>query len=374
MNENPCLVIKYWGVRGSIPCPLLPEHIKAKQIALIQKIAQDGGIEKVFGKNPSIEQMEEYLATLPVSISSTYGGDTTCFEIQAKNSPLIILDAGTGIRMLGRTLLARLFSDQNLNPLSTDMATQQDVHLFFTHYHWDHIQGFPFFAPAFVPGKKKVGIHFYGKRDARVELSEVLKGQQQFPNFPVIWEDMPCQKHYLELRRLNPRKIRLGEVEISYQELTHPDFVFAYRFEIAGKAFVCATDTEHKDCPDPRLVKLAQDADVLYYDAHYTPEEYRGTPGVLTGAMNKFDWGHSTYEWAIKNALAANVKTVVLGHHEPLRDDFQLQELWERALSYTEKQLKLPQNSDKKLEVLLAYQGLEHKLYGNTNESVHQTN
>lgn len=374
MTDNPSLVVKYWGVRGSIPCPLSSEQVKAKQVALIQKIIADGGCEKLLGASPSPEKIQEYLRTLPLSLSGTYGGDTTCFEIQARNSPLIILDAGTGIRMLGRALLGRLFADQHLNPLSHDLATQQELHLFFTHYHWDHIQGFPFFAPAFVPGKKKITIRFYGKRDARVELSEVLKGQQQFPNFPVIWEDMPAQKRYLELRRLNPRKLKLGNVEISYQELTHPDFVFAYRFEVDGKSFVCATDTEHKDMPDPRLLKIAQDADILYYDSHYTPEEYRGTAGCLTGVTNKFDWGHSTYEWAVKNALAANVKTVVLGHHEPLRDDFNLEQVLERSMAYCEKQLKLPQNAGKKLEIVLAHQGLEQKLYGTAPESSPQEN
>ncbi len=360
MDSQPSLVIKYWGVRGSIPCPLTSQDIINKQINLIQKMIQSGDVEKLSGC--SSEQIQEYLEKLPLSLIGTYGGDTTCIEVQARNSPLIIIDAGTGIRMLGRALLGRLFSGQNLNPLSQNENTQQHLHLFFTHYHWDHIQGFPFFAPAFVPGKRKVNFHFYGKRDMRIELSEVLRGQQQYPNFPVVWDDMPCTKEYTELKRLNPLGLKLGEVNVIYQELTHPDFVFAYRFEVDNKIFVCATDTEHKDYPDPRLLKLAENADVLYYDSQYMPEEYRGAQGSLTGAMNKFDWGHSTYEWGIKNALAANVKTVVLGHHEPLRDDFGLEQLYQRALAYCQEQLKLPENHGKELKVIMAYQGLEHRL------------
>lgn len=362
MDSQPSLIVRYWGVRGSVPCPIGFQEVQNKEIALIQRIIQDGGTEKLFGSSSDANTIQEYLSSLPISLNGTCGGDTTCIEIQAHNSPLIIIDSGTGIRMLGRTLLTRLFAGQNFNPLSRDESTQQTVHLFFTHYHWDHIQGFPFFAPAFVPGKRKTTFYFYGKRDARVELSEVLRGQQQFPNFPVVWDDMPCHKEYVELRRLNPNPLKIGEVSVTYQELTHPDFVFAYRFDVSGKSFVCATDTEHKDVPDPRLVKLADKADVLYYDSQYMPEEYRGTSGTLTGAMTKFDWGHSTYEWAIKNALCASVKTVVLGHHEPLRDDFQLEQLHQRAIIFAKQQLQLPENQGKQLQVLLAYQGLEQKL------------
>lgn len=362
MNEDTSMIIKYWGVRGGIPAPLTTEQVRAKEAALISQIARDGGIEKLFGHEPDPKRINDYLSNLPLSLSGTYGGDTTCLEIQARDTPLIMIDAGTGARRLGDILLKRLFSGENLNPLNPDETTKKELHLFFTHYHWDHIQGFPFFGPGFIPGDMKLIIHFYGKKDTRKRLSEVLTGQQQYPNFPVVWEDMPCGKIYTELPRLDPHKIEIGKVSITPRELTHPDSVFAYLFEINGKKFVCATDTEHKDSPDPRLVKLAKDAGILYYDAQYTPREYRGDPASLTGALTKFDWGHSTYEWAIRNALAANVKTVVLGHHEPLRDDFGMEKLLERAKNFRDEQLRLPENNGKTLEVVMAYQGLEQRL------------
>lgn len=361
-EPKPSLIVKYHGVRGSIPAPLTTEQIQAKALALIQHLTKQGGTETLFGPNPSPEQLQEYLQTLPLSLTGTYGGDTTCLEIQARDSPLIIIDAGTGIRKLGQDVLARLFSNQNLNPLNTDPETQKDLHLLFTHYHWDHLQGFPFFGPGFIPGDMKVNLIFYGKKDARTRLSEVLEGQQQYPNFPVVWCDMPCQKHYLELPRLGPLPKQIGQATITYQELDHPDSVFAYAIQIDNKKFVCATDTEHKDSPDPRLVALAKDADLLYYDSQYTPEDYLGAPGSLTGNFPKFDWGHSTYQWAINNALAANAKTVVLGHHDPVRDDFQLEDLTQRAHQYLEQQLHLPENQHKQLEVITAYQGLEQRL------------
>ena len=360
MNKRDTLAVKYWGVRGSIPTPLPSKDLRNKQVELIKQIIQDGGSEKLFDISKP-ETIEKYLDKIPFSLSNTYGGDTTCLEIQASDSPLIIVDAGTGIRNLGNEIVKRLFSKQKLNPLNTKEKFKE-IHIFFTHYHWDHIQGFPFFTPSFIAGDKRLKLYFYGKRDARVQLSEVLKGQQCYPNFPVVWDDVPCHKNYMELRRLNPKKLKIGEVEVSYRELSHPDFVFAYRFDVKGKSFVCATDTEHKDSSDPRLLQLAQDADILYYDAQYTPEEYVGEAGSITGGFSKFDWGHSTYEWAIKNALTANVKKVVLGHHEPVRDDFFLDKLQKRALKFLEKQLSLPQNKGKTLEVELGYQGLKQML------------
>jgi len=362
MSENYSMIIKYWGVRGSIASPLTTEQVVEKETELIKRIALDGGSEKLFGNPPDAAKIKEYLESLPASLAGTYGGDTTCFEVQAKNAPLIMIDAGTGARNLGKTILGRLFSGQNINPLSADEATKKDIHLFFTHYHWDHLQGFPFFAPGFIPGNMRVNLHFYGKSNTRQHLSEVLAGQQEYPNFPVVWDDMPCSKTCLELGRLEPRAIKLGEATVLYQELTHPDSVFAYLVEAGGKKFVCATDTEHKDIPDPRLIKIAKDADVLYYDSQYMPNEYKGDSKSLTGALNKFDWGHSTYEWAIKNALAANVKTVVLGHHEPARDDFHIEKMTDNALKYRDEMLKLDENAGKKLEVLMARQGMEHKL------------
>lgn len=361
-GSNNTMVIKYWGVRGSIPSPLTIEQLREKETALIKRIAADGGIEKLFGAGCDSAKINSYLESLPLSLTGTYGGDTTCFEIQVKDSPLIMIDAGTGARNLGKVLLGRLFAAKNLNPLNTVAAHNKDIYLFFTHYHWDHLQGFPFFAPGFLPGDFRVNLHFYGKSNTRQRLSDVLAGQQEYPNFPVVWEDMPCNKNCIELGRLEPNFIQIGGAKVTYQELTHPDSVFAYKIETGGKKFVCATDTEHKDTPDPRLIKLAKDADVLYYDCQYTPEEYVGTPGTLTGALTKFDWGHSTYEWGVKNALAAGVKTLVLGHHEPMRDDFQIEKLMERALGYRDAQLALPQNDGKKLDVIMGCQGLEQRL------------
>jgi len=354
--------VKYWGVRGSIPSPLTCENVKTKQMALLNEIVKLGMARDLLDKFDE-KKVSEFLDELPVSISGTYGGDTTCVEIQVKDSPLIVIDAGTGIRNLGSALLGRLFTKGNLNPLNAagDSESKKDIHLFFSHYHWDHLQGFPFFAPGFIPGNARVNIHLYGKSNADKHLSDVLAGQQEYPNFPVHWDDMPCAKSYNELGRLEPKSIKIGKASVLYQELTHPDSVFAYSISCDDKKFVFASDTEHKNVADPRLIKLAKDADVLYYDAQYTPAEYIGTAGTLTGAMTKFDWGHSTFEWGIQNAIAANVKTLVIGHHEPMRNDFQLEELLEKALEYKDG-LAATNLAAAELKVVLARQGMEHVL------------
>ncbi len=376
MTEGLSMKVKYWGVRGSIPTPLTTEQIRAKQERLIRDIVSRGGIEGLFGvqsrrlikdqipfdgpqNDLTSEMIQAYLNGLPLSVSGTYGGDTTCVEIQVKDSPLIILDAGTGIRDLGNTLVRKLFTGENFNPLSTDETSKKQVHLLFSHYHWDHIQGVPFFTPAFIPG---VDINFYGKQSGRGKLNEVLAGQQEFPTFPVVWSDMACNKEYHELPRMGSGPIMIGKAKVTYAELDHPDGVISYAVEAGGKKFVFATDTEHRDIPDPLLVNLAKGANVLYYDSHYTPEEYRGDKGTLTGTIPKLRWGHSTYEWAIRTALAADVKTVVLGHIEPLRGDFGVEDLYRRALIFKESELKLPGNRGKDLEVLMGFQGLEHRL------------
>lgn len=374
--------VTYWGVCGSIPAPLQDASIRQKQKALIKRIVADGGTGKLFPETSGVgesgesggpggpgkprqtreDPIDAYLSRLSPAISGTYGGETTCVEIQIPDTPLIVLDAGTGIRHLGKVLLKRLFAGEPLNPLSKDPTTAREIHLFLSHYHWDHLQGFPFFGPGFIPGPMKVNIFFYGKKNTQQRLSQVLSGLQQCPNFPIEWDDMPCGKNFIELGRMESDSIKIGQAQIHYQQLTHPDVVFAYSVSAFGKKFIFATDTEHKDIPDPRLVKLARDGNALYYDSQYLPEEYAGTPGTLTGAMSKLDWGHSTYEWAVRNALAANVKTVVLGHHEPERDDFQLEALYERAVRFAQEEVKAPGNKGKQLEVVLAFQGLQQEL------------
>jgi phosphoribosyl 1,2-cyclic phosphodiesterase len=239
--------------------------------------------------------------SLPVPGSSTVkiGGNTSCVEVRA-GSEIIIFDGGTGLRALGQSLLKEA-------PVVARM--------FFSHFHWDHIQGFPFFAPAFARGNR---FDLFGAGKLSSTLSETLKGQMNYPNFPVRLEEMSAKMNFHDLHE--GQTISCGEAVITNCQLNHPGGCFGYRVDFGGRAIVFATDTEHFSVPDERLRSLADRADLLIYDAMYTPEEYAGTgPGpARTG------WGHSTWKEAVKIARAAHVRKLVLFHHDPEHDDDQV--------------------------------------------------
>jgi phosphoribosyl 1,2-cyclic phosphodiesterase len=229
------------------------------------------------------------------------GGNTSCVEVRAGKA-LLVFDAGTGLRILGKRLLKEM-------PFT--------AHLFFSHVHWDHIQGFPFFDPAFVAGNV---IHLYGGNNVSRTLEETLAGQMDHPNFPVHLTDMGAKMIFHDVNEEEAKTIDGGDGHqaiVRAAHGNHPQGVWAYRVDHAGKSFVYATDTEHYAVVDPRLVKLAKDADVLVYDSQYTPEEYAGT----AGGLSKVGWGHSTFDEAAKLAKASNAKRLVLYHHDPMQSD-----------------------------------------------------
>ena len=261
--------VRFWGVRGSIPTP-----------------------------GP---------ATVEV------GGNTSCVEIRA-GGRLLVFDGGTGLRNLGNSLLKSM-------PI--------EAWIFFSHVHWDHIQGFPFFTPAFVRGNV---IHLYGAHKVSGTLEETLAGQMENPSFPVHLTEMGAAMTFHDLFEGEVVEIAAlegdanGPVRISNARGNHPNGVYAYRVDHAGKSVVYATDTEHYAIVDPRLKKLAQGCDVLIYDSQYTPEEYSGAAG-----MPKTGWGHSTYEAAVELAKAAGAKKLVLYHHDPGQDDRAVRDKERRA-------------------------------------------
>ncbi|MCC6873493.1 MAG: MBL fold metallo-hydrolase [Sandaracinaceae bacterium] len=224
------------------------------------------------------------------------GGNTSCVEVRCGDT-ILILDAGTGIRSLGEMMLAR---------------GERDATLLLSHVHWDHIQGLPFFLPAWIPGKR---LEIAGAASA---LRRALETQMAPPCFPVRLSDMKAE---IPLREIESgSSFEVGGARILAQALEHPGGVLGYRIEHAGRAIVYATDTEHSPepgaCPDPRLVSLAKGADVLIYDAMYTPDEHAGRSGPARAG-----WGHSTWQAGVAVADAAGVDRLVLFHHDPQRTD-----------------------------------------------------
>ena len=368
--DNLDMIIKVWGNRGSIPSPLRDEEVLEKHVEQLFKTVERikaNGIKKVFGQhNPTKDSIRHYLIdSFPKAVIGTYGGDTTCIEIQARNSPLQVVDLGTGAREAGRAISKRIFSkDRNLNPLNSAQENKNLLDVWLSHYHWDHIQGIPFFEPVLMPyGTSGIAIKFHGKKLVRRNMKGILKGQQQEDYFPVAWENIPAKVSYDELPIKHPKLQQKGQLKVTYQEMRHPRLSLSYAFEINKKKFVFATDNEVRGQIDSGLVELARNAEIMYMDAQYLPEEYAGgDPKLITGKLPKKGWGHNTYEFCVLNALAADVKLLVLGHHEPIRSDKGLDELQSRAMDYRDSLLLEPPHLGKKLQVMLSYQGMELRL------------
>ncbi len=222
------------------------------------------------------------------------GGNTTCVEV-VHDGERLILDGGTGLRGLGEAL--------GFAPVR---AT-----LLFSHLHWDHIQGVPFFTPAFHPDSD---LTFAGIARETGCLRDALALQMRPPQFPVGLEMLRGARRFVDLPGMDVHEF--GPFRVTPLEQHHPDGVVAYRVEAGGRALVFATDTEHGGAPDGRLIALTEGADLLVHDAQYTPDEYEGRAGPP-----RRGWGHSMWTEAVEVAVRAAASRVALFHHDPARDD-----------------------------------------------------
>lgn len=225
-----------------------------------------------------------------------YGGNTTCIRIYRENVHRIaIIDAGTGIRSLGKEIVAAGLS-------------QDIINIFFSHFHWDHIQGFPFFAPAYNKDQR-IGILAMGRRGKSKRLKGIFSMQMQKEYFPVGLEMMGAQFEFLSY---GDKKTLFGAtVSAIPQHHVYPGGSYGFRVEDDGIVLAVCTDVEHINGIDEHIVNLAKNADLLIHDGQYTPEEYKKYKG----------WGHSTYEHAAETAKLANVKKLIITHHDPDHDD-----------------------------------------------------
>jgi phosphoribosyl 1,2-cyclic phosphodiesterase len=284
------LTLTFWGTRGSIPSP-----------------------------GPSTVR---------------YGGNTPCLELRTSEGWLIILDAGTGIRELGRSLLSRRKGE----PIAGD--------IFLTHAHWDHIQGIPFFAPLFRKGNR---FTIWGSKSLQTSIDRVVRDQMSPVVFPVSFEELQARIDFQELAE--ERRQGTG-YEVAAMGVRHPGGALGYRFSTGnadGRALVYVSDNElspearYDDAPGWRekLVAFARGASVLVHDAMYTAEEYRSFVG----------WGHSTHEQAVELALDADVERLVLFHHRPERTDDEVDRCVESCRAIVARR-------GRHLEVLAAAEGM----------------
>ena len=240
----------------------------------------------------------------PGDRTSRFGGNTSCVELRAPDGTIIVLDCGTGARELGLYLLQT-------------MPQPLRLHLFIGHTHWDHIQGFPFFVPAFVPGAE---LNVYAPLGFQQSLEEAMAGQMEYSYFPVKLRDLRSRIHFTELEE---GFFRVGGVLVETQYLNHTAPTIAYRLSAGGATVAYVTDHEPFWKPeqgvshhpgDQRHVAFMHEADLVIHDAQYTEDEYRGRVG----------WGHATPEYAVDVCLAAGVKRLALFHHDPTHDDTQM--------------------------------------------------
>ncbi len=252
--------VEFWGVRGSIACPS-PQYV-------------------------------------------TYGGNTSCLELRLGDERLV-LDAGTGIRELGRRFLAE---------------DVRKARLLLTHTHWDHINGFPFFAPGFQTGRSFHIMAGHLRHEGGVR--EVFAGQMSRPTFPVPLEAMRAALTFEDFDAGD--RFHFGEVGVKTAPLNHPNGATGYRVEYAGKALAYVTDTEHViGKPDQSVLKLIDGADLVVYDSTYTDQEF----------PNHVGWGHSTWQEAVRLCQAAAVKQLAIFHHDPNHEDGFMENLEREARS-----------------------------------------
>jgi phosphoribosyl 1,2-cyclic phosphodiesterase len=233
----------------------------------------------------------------PGEKTARYGGNTPCVEIRCGDDRLIF-DLGTGVRALGEH----------------NAGAPLQAHVFITHYHYDHLQGLPFFTPMFDP---KSRLTILGPTRNGRTVKDVIVGQMQQPYFPVTAEMVfRAQLDYRAIAEGD--KVQIQDAVVTALEVNHPGGNLAYRVDYKGKSVVFATDHEHGQ-RDEHLEEFSRGADIILYDAMYSEDEYRGR-----GSSPKIGWGHSTWESAVLLADKAKAKRLVLFHHDPTRSDADL--------------------------------------------------
>jgi phosphoribosyl 1,2-cyclic phosphodiesterase len=310
------MVIQFWGVRGSLPAPQLPFQIKSKISSILERITPED--------IATPENRERFIAELPPWLFGTVGGNTPCVSLSYGDPRnRIVFDCGSGLREMG-IAMAR----ENPRPIHYD--------IFFSHLHWDHVQGLPFFGPAYDPS---VNIDFHSPMK---NLEIALHGQMSSPYFPVHMQSMGSQKDF----RLMEEPLHIGEIDIAFKKMNHPGESYSFMASDGKHRFIYATDTELSTADfikNDENTSFFENADLVVIDSQYT----------LGEAIEKYNWGHSAFSMGVDFAANWGIKHLVLFHHDPSYDDRKLYNILQSARWYTERM------NIKGIKISLATEGME---------------
>lgn len=296
--------LKFWGTRGSVPTP---------------------------GKD-----------------TVKYGGNTPCVELRLDDNNLIIFDAGTGIRNLGEKLI--------------ELGDSINAYILISHPHWDHIQGFPFFKPAFISGNQLTIVSYESEN---LSISKMIEDQMNKIYFPILLNEL---KATINFKPVKEEKFKVFDAEVETIFLNHPTFAIGYKIIHNGNSVVYISDNEpfdryiaqtmrnvepviiekflsSKKDPNQRLFDFVKGADILIYDSTYTPEEY----------IDHVGWGHSHYLFTLQIAYEGNVKHLILFHYDPSHTDAKIDEIYEKCI----KEIK---NRKYNFKCTASFEGLEINL------------
>ena len=315
------MLVRFWGTRGSIPVALTSADIRRKiEAALSLAIAK--GVD-------SPDKLRSFIDNdLDFSISQTYGGHSPCVEIETGRAEYLVCDMGSGARAFG----GRIMSAQKSGMIV--------VNVLMSHVHWDHIMGFPFFAPAYVPGAR---IRIFGCHDV---IEKAFRLQQSAPCFPVDFSRLSAKIEFVKLEA--GKTVDIAGFRVTPKLQRHTGDSFGYRFERDGKAVVYSTDSEHKledRSETEAFVEFFRNADLVIFDAMYS---------LLDAVSVKEDWGHSSNIVGVELAQLANVKHLCMFHHEPAFNDERIQSVLNETIRF--EQLT---RSAQALMVSAAFDGME---------------
>jgi len=313
--------VRFWGTRGSIPVPLTAAGVKAKLVAALVRAA-GRGLDTPDKARAFVD------GELDFAVSHTFGGDSSCVEIVTGGPDYVLCDLGSGARAFGNHVLA------------TRGPSGNTFHVLMSHVHWDHILGFPFFMPAYIPGNR---VRIYG---GHAVLEEAFRRQNAAPSFPVDFSRMGAA---IEFIRLEPgRDHEIAGLTVRTKLQRHGGDSYGYRLAKDGKVIVYSTDSEHKleDAAETQaFVDFFAGADLVIFDAQYS----------LADAVSvKEDWGHSSNVVGVELCQLARAKHLCMFHHEPMLDDDKI-----AAVLRETRRLEEITRGDHRVEISAAWDGLE---------------